>query len=490
MSSISSMVRGLERALALAAMADDRELAGKVREEGRRLVFLLNGLVRVSRLYDPENAAFEVPSRDLAAALRGLLDLLGALYVVCVEDQIYVNDIRLRIGAAEQLVADVFIEELRRHGVGGISFTTELTPAEVKFLAMSLAQPTGDPVRPRAALAERIASLPGVEVAGTFRFQVTGEPEVRAKEVVEAIVRSEAVVRDAVQSLAADRLPNPLPVRRAVIELVDSLRQDPGTGLAAPGRRHAGLHGEQHMIAVSGLATLLGHSLALDDAALSDLGVAAMLHDIGSTRLSDWTGHTSAGARILLRQRGFHEAKIRRLLLAFEHHRPYRQPEEVEASDPRPMPSLFARILHIVDDYDILTAHQPGRPPSMSPARALGSMWAARGTRYDPELLAVFVQLMGQYPPGTLIELSDGRWAVSVSGGRDRERFEGPIVRIVREADGTPREATATLDLYENRQSLRPRLLLDVWIQSDQSLASMVEGALRNPLAPESTPLT
>src|SRR3990172_8371233 len=105
MSTVTSMMRGLEKALARAPLADDRELAGKVREEGRRLVFLLNGLIRMTRMYDPENAAFDSPSRDLVGALRGLIELLGAVHVICVEDQIYVNDIRLRLGISEQTVA-------------------------------------------------------------------------------------------------------------------------------------------------------------------------------------------------------------------------------------------------------------------------------------------------------------------------------------------------------------------------------------------------
>ena len=45
------MQHDLHRALQRARQADDRELAGRVRDEGHRLVFLLNGLIRMSRLY-------------------------------------------------------------------------------------------------------------------------------------------------------------------------------------------------------------------------------------------------------------------------------------------------------------------------------------------------------------------------------------------------------------------------------------------------------
>ena len=88
-------------------------------------------------------------------------------------------------------------------------------------------------------------------------------------------------------------------------------------------------------------------------------------------------------------------------------------------------------------------------------------MWAARGTTYDPDLLALFVQLMGVYPPGSLLELSDGRWGVSVSGGRDPERFAWPVVRIVREASGGAANGQDEVDLHEVRDRLRPKRVLN-----------------------------
>ena len=88
-------------------------------------------------------------------------------------------------------------------------------------------------------------------------------------------------------------------------------------------------------------------------------------------------------------------------------------------------------------------------------------MWAARGTAYDPDLLGVFVQLMGVYPPGSLLELTDGRWVVSVSGGRDPARFAWPVVRVVREADERTASGQEEIDLHAVKERLRPRRVLN-----------------------------
>jgi hypothetical protein len=464
---VDTMQQELEKALERANQADDRELSGRVREEGHRLVFLLNGLMRTSRLYHTDNAAFEAPTTEFTAVLSSLMELLGAVHVVCVEDQIYVNDVRLRVRPSEQGVVESLVAELGRHDVGGISFHRPLDPSGVKALAQALAGQAAESDHPRAALAARLASVGDVELSGRFRFRLGGEPTPVQRDYTEAVRRGASVVQEAMANLASARLPNPLPVRRAVIELVDSLKQDPGQGAAEPLRRRRLGVGEQHLLSVSSLSLLLGQAIGLSEGALSDLGVAAMLHDVGYTRTQERSAHTCEGARLLLRQRGFHEAKIRRLAVVLEHHLPYDSGSDPDGSTSAGVrPSLFARILHIADDYDVMTAPRPGQPPPLSPAWALASMWNARGSSYDPTLLALFARALGRFPPGTLLELSDGRWGLSVSGGRDRQRFGWPVVRIVRDSSGMLTDATEEVDLFEVRQRLRPHRILDPMAES------------------------
>ena len=473
MSTIAVVQRGLQKALLRAGLADDRVLAGRVREEGRRMVFLLNGLIRSSRMYTSENAALESPAAELAEILSGLCELLGAVHVVLVEDQVYVNDVRLRVNPQEQAVVVGLISELDRHDVGGLSFHAPLTPPAVKALARALSEPAASG-RARPALVRRIAGVGDVELSGRYRFRVRGEPAARSLRHADVVRRGARVIREANQNLAAGRLPNPLPVRRTVIELLDSLGDDDGRAGAEPLRRHHGLRqGEQHLLAVCSLALLLARRLGLPEAARSDLGVTALLHDVGYARHAGFAAHGAAGARTLLRQRGFHEAKVRRILAVLDHHLPF------APFDGAPAPSLFARILHIADDYDVLTASRAGFS-GVPPATAQGAMWAARGRTYDPDLMALFVQAMGLYPPGSLLELSDKRWVVVISGGRDAERFSRPLVRVVRGEDGAAAGASVELDLFDVRSEVRPRRVLNP-ATHDVDLASLLETIFEGP---------
>jgi len=448
---IKDMQRGLERALRRASLADDRELMGRVREDGHRFVFLLNGLARTSRLYTGDNAALDAPAADFDAVLRGLIELLGAVHLVNVEDQVFVNDVRLRVRPNEEVVIGTFATELQRHEVGGISFHAPLEMFETRLLAQALGAPAGNP--PRAALAEVVAGVRSIEIFGRYRFRVTGERPATRPSPAEAARHAAVVARQALAALGGGRLPNPLPVRRAVVDLVDSSPGQDARLAVAPLRGGAGGAGERHLVSVCHLALLLGRALGLSEGALADLGVAAMLHDVGYVAGGDRNSHPSAGLRLLLRQRGFHEGKVRRLRMVLEHHLNARD-------DGSGVPSLYSRILRIADDYDVLVAPRPGLA-ALPPPTALGSMWAARGSLYDPDLLALFLQTLGLYPPGSLLELSNGPWVVSVSGGRDEERFAWPVVRLVRDGSGAPASGAEELDLFETRYRFRPKRVLN-----------------------------
>jgi hypothetical protein len=467
MTTVGTIQTRLEKALQRASQSDDRELAGRIRDEGHRLVFLLNGLLRSSRMYSIDNTALETPAQEFAVALKGLMDLLGAVHVVCVEDQVYVNDVRLRVRPTEQPVVDHLAAEMGRHDVGGLSFHQPPDAAAVKALAVIVGGPAGTD-RPRQALAARLAPVLDVELSGKWRFRLHGDATARKADFREARRRAGPVLQEALANLAAGRLPNPLPVRRAVIDLVDGLRDDASPAAAAPLRRRAQAQGEEHQLSVCGLALLLGRAVGLPEAALSDLGVAAMLHDVGYLRGADRERHPAAGARLLLRQRGFHEAKVRRLLAVLEHHLPY-MPAGPDAGEP---PSLFARILRIAEDYDLLVSARPGQAPLPPPA-ALAAMWAGRGPEYDAILIALFVQAMGLYPPGTVLELSDGSWTLSVSGGRDHERFAWPVVAFVRGPDGRPRQQRQ--DLFETRAAIGPRRVVDPFREGFDVAAALDE---------------
>lgn len=472
MTTIEAMQDRLETALQRAGRADDRELSARIREEGHRLVFLLNGLVRATRLYDANNEALDSPAAELSEVVASLLASLGVVHVVLVEDQVYVNDVRLRIRPPEQPVVDQLMADLGRHNAGGLSFHQALPAASWKEVARAIGSPPEGP-QPLNVLAAHLRKIGDTEISGRWRFHVGEGTRPGSKPHAEVLGRAEAALVEALARLAAGRMPSPLPVRRAVIDLVESVQESPMRAATAPFTAPSSLGAsERHLLSVCELSLMLGQALGLSRATLSDLGVAAMLHDVGYLRPTTRESHPVAGTRLLLRQRGFSEAKIRRLLAVLEHSTDY-----IDMSHDEESPSLFARILRVAEDYDLLTAPRAGHV-AMSPAEALGILWAGRGDKYDPILVAQFAQVLGRYPAGTLLELTEGSWAVVVGGGRDRERFSHPVLRVVRAADGGRFAVDDEVDLFAQRALVGIRSVVD-----PTRVAPEVEASARHALA-------
>ena len=408
------------------------------------MAHLLNGLLRMARTHALNNTAFEDPIREFGAALYRLQDLLGPVSLQCVERHIYVNDLRLRFDKILEPSISLG-DDLAKHGVGGITFNEPLGGDEIRALIRLVYAPAAGE-QPRAALQAKLTAegMRSLQLHPIFRYRISGEeylaPSVEFADVYRA---SAAALATVFASVGAGRLPSPLPVRRVVQQLIDASRgTDPVAEALAvepslpPFARHT--------LMVTNLALLLGRSAGLPDGSLADLGVAAAFHDLGfclreTGPTVPFDRHLRAGLPVLLRQRGFHRAKLRRILAVLEHQR--------AATDPAGVPSLYARIIHIADDYDILTRPREGHGPILSAPDCLARMAAQSGKAYDPLLLQLFVNTMGRFPPGAILRLADGHVVVSVSAVRSHETFAAPLARVLQLPDGSAPASVEYLDL-------------------------------------------
>jgi hypothetical protein len=431
---------------------EDREVAQTVRDLGEHLVRQIHGLLKLTRMHASDNAAFVQPTREAVQTLQRLYDLLGVTHLVCVEGLVYVNDVRVRVDERSALELG---DELLRHGCGGLTFEEPLDGVEVRALcglivggatgpaAAFAVVPGSDP--PRSEIegfrASLLASgLDQLSVSGVHRFVMSSQGQAARHADPRVVVRAAMVaVAEAFDNLFLARLPNAIPIRRAVIGLIE--HADEAIVASADLDPTLPAHA-QHAVRVTTLSLRIALELGFSDAALADLGVACMLHDVGyADRVGGlpphFEAHSGCGARLLLRQRGFHQAKIKRLLATIEHHTPF---------DATPRPSLYARILRIADDYDTLTRDR--RPGALAtPPEALGRMQTAVGTQYDPVLFQIFLNAVGPFPPGTRLLLADGRVVVSASCSRGAARFGKPICRLLRFADGRAPAEPVLVDL-------------------------------------------
>lgn len=187
-------------------------------------------------------------------------------------------------------------------------------------------------------------------------------------------------------------------------------------------------HGDRatlHALNVTVLSLLLGRAMGMPADELESLGVAAVLHDIGKIELPDRVrfrddSFTSAHFKLYQEHVTHSLAWGRRMglspaaLLAISQHH--------EAADATGFPkglreaqmSPAARILALINRYDGL-CNPPNPLKSLTPHEALSLIFATMKPRFERQTLNAFIRMMGVYPPGSIVQLTDERYALVVS---------------------------------------------------------------------------
>ena len=109
-----------------------------------------------------------------------------------------------------------------------------------------------------------------------------------------------------------------------------------------------------------------------------------------------------------------------------------------------PMISIHGRMAALADSFAALTSLRPYAPP-LPAYEALKVLYKQAGTHYHAPLLEQFVQAIGVFPAGSLVELSSGEVATVLAHNRIR-RLE-PRVLVLTDAAKRPVHDPLPLDL-------------------------------------------
>jgi putative nucleotidyltransferase with HDIG domain len=177
-----------------------------------------------------------------------------------------------------------------------------------------------------------------------------------------------------------------------------------------------------HALNVAVISMLMGRVFGFSDSEMLDLGVGALLHDVGKLDLPERVrradAQASAADQALYREhvaRGVAQGKRMglapgALLVVAQHH---------EMADGSGFPQKLnvdrmaaaARIVALVNRYDNLC--DPAVPAhALTPHEALSLIFAQTRNKFDASMLNAFIRMMGVYPPGSVVQLTDDRLAL------------------------------------------------------------------------------
>lgn len=208
-----------------------------------------------------------------------------------------------------------------------------------------------------------------------------------------------------------------------------------------------------HAVNVGIVALLMGRTLGLGGAELHDLGLGALLHDIGKTRIAPrlqhrdeqftsaesraYESHVAAGVAAAQRM-GLNEAASMVIAQHHEHADGSGFPQRIGSE----RMSVAARIVAVVDRYDRLCNPALGLRAN-TPHEAVALLFAQSQHRFDSALLGAFIRMIGVYPPGSAVQLTDSRFALVI--GVNSSRPLKP--RVMVHEPGVPRDEALIVDL-------------------------------------------
>ena len=211
-----------------------------------------------------------------------------------------------------------------------------------------------------------------------------------------------------------------------------------------------------HAMNVSVLSILLGRALKFDANQLAHLGLGALLHDVGKLELPDrlrwrddhapaverrlFQGHAAQGVT-LGKKMGLPPEVLDVIAQHHEHADGSGYPSGLKGEQIKPL----ARVVGLVNQYDNLC--NPGNPAqSLTPHDALALIFARQRDAFDAAVLAAFIRMMGVYPPGSVLQLNDERYAIVGAVNSDR-----PLKpRIVIHEPEVPSDEALVFDLEQH----------------------------------------
>ncbi|MBL8949601.1 MAG: hypothetical protein JNK82_02415 [Myxococcaceae bacterium] len=390
-------------------------------------------LLKLAQVHALENSIFDGPVR----ALVQVLDKAGTeVVLVSMADTTFVNGVLARLRGSLAESADMLRKALERVDVQELVFERGITEAELREFLVAYQRAFRSPT-PAAAAKEircrvRLKTISGNLTSGPA-FQIDARQNVLRTFARLAVTTEEALA--AVQAGQPFRSTN---LRRAVQSLADAAVGH--EALLAGITRFPNFRGElhYHLTSVAALTLLMAMRLELPKAALAEVTMAALFHDVGRAgREPSEDDAVLAPIRSLLKlsEQPSAEALVQ-ASAAFEAGLPLHSKKVWS-------PGALGRLIAVPCRFDLLTGGKPPRR-ALAPDQALRMIQDQAAVRFDPLVVRLFVQTVGLFPVGTTVRLSGGQLAIVLEVPADAVNFSRPVVKVVRDEMGP---ADYTIDL-------------------------------------------
>ena len=278
-------------------------------------------------------------------------------------------------------------------------------------------EPDADAQAPEAPAEPEALLAPELQAKRELMARIKDQRE-NATRIEHAFINTAKAIREIEKNLFAQPVESLRKANELITQIVDSILCAPELAIHVMGDKTGGEEMYYHSLNVTMLSMMIARDIKLPPEVAGPLALGALMHDVGHKNIPDhirnkldplnqveknfYELHPVYGAEIGERL-GFPAACMSVLR---DHH---------EAADgsgyPRKLKGeaigVLPRIVAIANAYDDL-CNPTNVAAALTPHEALSTMFAKMRAKFDPKLLQVFIRCLGVYPPGTIVQLSNG----------------------------------------------------------------------------------
>jgi len=251
-------------------------------------------------------------------------------------------------------------------------------------------------------------------------------------------------------------------LKDAVSHTVNSVVRNPTAFKLVLELKKTDKYSYNHALGTSVWCAQFGRQLGLDKDSIQELALGGLVLDIGKTKLPESVlnkrgnlnkdemgllrSHVDQAIQILIQNDEVPHNVMRMVATHHERADGSGYPLGIENKD---IP-IYGRIAGIVDSFDAMTSVRPFGPPVYSPHEAISKLYDLRGSLFQADLVEQFIQTVGLYPTGSLVELNTGHvGVVTAINGLKRLR---PTVMLVLNENKEPMDEFDSINLSEQQE--------------------------------------
>jgi putative nucleotidyltransferase with HDIG domain len=376
---------------------------------------LLNGLTGLRRLvgaYPPGHPVIGQKLRQLDEVVKQHLQLGPELCIDIIDGSVSLNN---ELFAGNEQATTQIVRELSELGIDSLSICDGVETEELLTVASFLGQPRSREAPIEAQLAERNVRHVRLSklVALDTRWRTQQWPDAPTGPLDPAYEKSLQLTRQTFEDTAAGKRLDSITVRDLVQLLIYKVaRSDAALSQILAVKQYENLT-YCHSVNVAILSLLLGRQLHLDEPAMLALVEAALLHDVGKTRVpleivkkpgaltrrERWLidAHTTFGAEILVQTDGLRPLTA---VVALEHHRTVKGGGYPDLGGE--VPHIMSQLVSVADVYEAITGARSYQE-AMVPERACLVLARLAGEKLNTALVKAFVSAITFFPLGSVV---------------------------------------------------------------------------------------